>query len=88
MTIKTEHGTFECRDLTFKDRRELHRLEVQAVDNEGKFQQDKYYDVIEWVMDFAFDNAEEHLSELSDVEIDIVLTEIYSAYKQPPKKKK
>lgn len=88
MTVKTEHGTFECRDLTFKDRRELHRLEVQAVDNEGKFQQDKYYDVIEWVMDFAFDNPEEHLSELSDVEIDIVLTEIYSAYKQPPKKKK
>jgi hypothetical protein len=52
MTIKTEHGEFECRDLTFKDRR------VSA------------------------------LGHLSDVQIDNVLTEIYSAYKQPPKKKK
>ena len=56
MTIKTEHGKFECRDLTFKDRRALHRLEVQAIDKDGNFQQDKYYDVIEWVMDFAFAN--------------------------------
>ena len=87
MTIKTEHGTFECRDLTFKDRRELHRLEVQAVDNEGKFQQDKYYDVIEWVMDFAFANPEKDLSHLDDVQIDLVLTEIDTAYKKPPKKK-
>ena len=43
MTIKTKHGDFECRDLTFKRRRELHRLEVQAVDSDGNFQQDKYY---------------------------------------------
>ena len=35
MTIKTEHGKFECRDLTFKDRRALHRLEVQAIDKDG-----------------------------------------------------
>lgn len=88
MTVKTEHGKFECRDLTFKDRRTLHRLEVQAIDSDGTFQQSKYYDVIEWVMEFAFDDAESVLGHLSDVEIDSVLTSIYSAYKIPPKKKK
>jgi len=88
MTVKTEHGEFECCDLTFKDRRVLHRLEVLAIDSKGNFQQDKYYDVIEWVMDYAFSDAESALGHLSDVQIDNVLTEIYSAYKQPPKKKK
>ena len=88
MTIKTQHGDFECRDLTFKRRRELHRLEVQAVDSDGNFQQDKYYDIIEWVMNFAFPNAEQELSHLDDVQIDLVLTDIYTAYKKPSKKKK
>ena len=88
MTVKTDHGEFECRELTFKHRRELHRLEVQAVDSDGNFQQDKYYDVIEWVMNFAFPNDEQELSDLDDVQIDLVLTEIYTAYKKPSKKKK
>ena len=88
MTVKTKHGEFECADLTFKDRRVLHRLEVQAIDSDGVFQQDKYYDVIEWIMDYAFNDAESVLGHLSDIEIDNVLTEIYSAYKEPPKKKK
>ena len=87
MTIKTEHGKFECRDLTFKDRRALHRLEVQAIDKDGNFQQDKYYDVIEWVIESAFADPEKDLSHLDDVQIDLVLTEIYTAYKKPPKKK-
>ena len=38
MTVKTDHGEFECADLTFKDRRVLHRLEVQAIDSDGVFQ--------------------------------------------------
>jgi len=88
MTIKTKFGDFEVNALTFKDRRVLHRLEVQAIDTNGAFQQEKYYDVIEWVMDFAFDNPEAVLSHLNDVEIDQVLTEVYSAYKKPTKKKK
>tara|TARA_R100000742_G_C4268258_1_gene86616 strand:- start:1064 stop:1330 length:267 start_codon:yes stop_codon:yes gene_type:complete len=88
MTVKTEHGDFECRDLTFKDRRALHRLEVQAIDSDGNFQQDKYYDVIEWVMNYAFIDAESTLGHLNDIQIDNVLTEIYSAYKEPQKKKK
>ena len=32
MTLKTDHGTFEIRDLPFKDRRKLHRLELSARD--------------------------------------------------------
>lgn len=88
MTVKTKHGTYECRDLTFKDRRKLHRMEVAAIDIDGKFEPSKYYDVIEWVMDYAFDDPEANLGELSDVEIDVVLSDIYEAYKKPSKKKK
>ena len=36
MKVKTDHGTFEVRDITFKARRELHKLEVKAITQEGK----------------------------------------------------
>ncbi len=88
MTVKTKHGTYECRELTFKDRRILHRQEVEAVDIDGKFEPSKYYDIIEWIMYYAFDNPEEILGSLNDIEIDMVISEIYSAYKKPSKKKK
>ena len=57
MTVKTDHGEFECRDLTFKDRRELHRLEVSAVSTDGTVDSGKFYTVLEWVMEFAFKDA-------------------------------
>ena len=88
MTIKTDLGTFECHELTFKDRRDLHRLEINSFNNDGKFDSNKYYDVIEWVMHFAFDNPGDILGHLNDVQIDSVVTEIYNAYKKPSKKKK
>ena len=88
MTVKTEHGTYECRDLTFKDRRTLHRMEVEAVDIDGQFAPSKYYDIIEWVMYHAFEDPESELGTLSDTDIDMVLSAIYTAYKKPSKKKK
>jgi|TARA_R100000084_G_scaffold24562_1_gene8772 hypothetical protein len=87
MTVKTKHGDFECRDLTFKDRRELHRLEVSAVSADGTVDSGKFYNVLEWVMNFAFENAEASLKNLDDNEIDIVLMDIYNQYKVPNKKK-
>ena len=54
MTVKTPHGKFECRDLTFKDRRDLHKLEIQAVSTEGEVNTAQFYSVLEWVMEFAF----------------------------------
>ena len=87
MTIKTEHGEFKCRDLTFKDRRELHRLEISAVGADGNVDSCKFYTVLEWVMNFAFEDAEKSLGHLDDNQIDIVLMEIYNNYKVPNKKK-
>ena len=87
MTIKTEHGEFKCRDLTFKDRRELHRKEISAVGADGNVDSGKFYTVLEWVMNFAFEDAEKSLGHLDDNQIDIVLMEIYNNYKVPNKKK-
>ena len=87
MTIKSEHGTFECRELTFKDRRELHKLEISAVDMNGNVDSSKFYTVLEWIMDFAFEDAEKELSHLDDNQIDVVLMDIYNKYKVPSKKK-
>tara|TARA_R100001463_G_scaffold37607_2_gene80739 strand:- start:3962 stop:4228 length:267 start_codon:yes stop_codon:yes gene_type:complete len=87
MTIKTKHGNFEVRELTFQKRRELHRLEISTLDANGKVDLEKYYDVMEFVMSYAFDDPEASLSHLDDTDIDIVLSDIYSRYKNPPKKK-
>tara|TARA_R100000700_G_C3148669_1_gene128045 strand:- start:97 stop:363 length:267 start_codon:yes stop_codon:yes gene_type:complete len=87
MTVKTEHGDFECRDITFKDRRELHRLEISAVDTDGGIDNSKFYTVLEWIMNFAFDDAEKALGHLDDNQIDIILMDIYNQYKAGDKKK-
>jgi|TARA_B100001287_G_C22494358_1_gene440475 hypothetical protein len=86
MTIKTDHGTFECRELTFKDRRELHQLEVDCVIDE-KVNMQQFLKVLDWVMEFAFDNPEQTLGHLDDNSIDEVLMAIYNSYKEPSKKK-
>jgi len=87
MTVKTPHGKFECRDLTFKDRRDLHKLEIQAVSNEGEVNTAQFYSVLEWVMEFAFKDPEAQLAKLDDNQIDEVLMAVYNAYKEPDKKK-
>ena len=87
MTVKTKHGDFECHELTFKKRRELHRLEIGALGADWQIDLNKYYDVMEFIMSYAFVNAEESLGHLDDAEIDTVLSEIYTRYKNPPKKK-
>ena len=87
MIVKTAHGDFTVKDITFKDRRHLHRLEIKAIKKDGEMDMEKYYDVLEWVMDFAWDSPEEALAELTDNQCDEVLAAIYSAYKEPSKKK-
>ena len=89
MTVKTDHGTFQCRELTFKDRRSLHRLEVAAVDlKTGEMRSKGFYDVLEWIMNFALSNPDKELSQLDDNQIDEVLIAIYNKYKKGPSKKK
>ena len=89
MTVKTDHGIFECRELTFADRRQMHRLEVSAVDlKTGEMQSDKFYDILDWIMHFAFTNPDKELASLDDNTIDEVLIAVYNAYKKGPSKKK
>ena len=89
MTIKTDHGSFEVRELTFADRRKLHRLEVQAVDlKTGEMDTNQFYNVLEWVMEHAFEDVEKALAHLDDNKIDEVLIAIYNSYKQGVAKKK
>jgi|TARA_R110002020_G_scaffold37537_3_gene113313 hypothetical protein len=89
MTVKTDHGTFECRELTFADRRKLHRLEVSAVDlKTGEMNSEKFFDVLEFVMNFAFKNPDKELASMDDNIIDEVLIAIYNKYKKGPSKKK
>jgi hypothetical protein len=86
LKVNTNHGDFEVKELTFKDRRVLHSLEIQSAPT-GEIDISKFYNVLNWVMDFAFENAEETLGELNDNEIDEVLLAVYNRYKEPSKKK-
>ena len=86
MEVKTPHGKFEVRTLTFKDRRALHGLEIKSASS-GEINLEKFYHVLQWIMEFSFKNAEETLAHLDDNQIDEVLIAIYNEYKSPSKKK-
>lgn len=86
MIVKTPHGEFEVKPLTFKDRRKLHGMEVMSV-QKSEVDYVKFYDVLNWVMEFAFDNPEKSFENLNDNEIDEVLLAVYNRYKEPSKKK-
>lgn len=89
MTLKTDHGSFEIRDLTFADRRKLHRMEVAAIDlTTGDMNSNKFYDMLEWIMEFAFDQPEEQFAKLDDNQIDEILIAAYNEYKSGVSKKK
>ena len=86
MFVKTPHGEFEVTPLTFKDRRYLHSMEISCM-KDGELDFSKFYIVLEWIMDFAFENPEEKLNSFDDNEIDEILLAIYNRYKEPSKKK-
>lgn len=89
MKLKTDHGEFEIRELTFADRRKLHRIEVSAVDlKSGEMNSDKFYDMLEWIMDFAFDKPEELFAKMDDTQVDEILIAAYNQYKAGVSKKK
>jgi len=84
--VKTKHGTFEVRSITFGERRELHRFEMLTVWEES-LDKKAYLDLLDWVMNKAFENPEESLKNLDDAQIDEVLNDIYLHYKGLSKKK-
>jgi hypothetical protein len=84
--IKTKHGEFEIRPITFAERRELHRLEMEAFWDQS-IDKNAYFNMLNWVMVHAFDDPEQALKNLDDGQIDEVLNEVYMHYKGLSKKK-
>ena len=87
MKVKTDHGAFDVPNITFKARRELHKLEVKAITKEGEINTEKFFDVLDWVLNFGFSDPEKDLGKLDDNDIDAVLMSVYNAYKEPNPKK-
>tara|TARA_Y100000310_G_C20225836_1_gene597874 strand:+ start:198 stop:461 length:264 start_codon:yes stop_codon:yes gene_type:complete len=87
MTVKTDHGTFDVTDITFKARRDLHKLEVRSVGLDGAIDTAKFFDVLDWVLNYAFTDPEAQLGKFDDNVIDTILMNVYNEYKEPSKKK-
>tara|TARA_R100001015_G_C4588492_1_gene144223 strand:- start:33 stop:305 length:273 start_codon:yes stop_codon:yes gene_type:complete len=89
MKLKTDHGDFEIRELTFADRRKIHRMEVAAIDlKTGEMNNDKFYDMLDYIMNFSFTNPEKLFAEMDDNVIDEILIAAYNKYKSGVSKKK
>ena len=89
MTVKTPHGSFDVRDITFADRRKMHRFEIESIEG-GEVSMSKYFDLIEWVMIYAWDgedNVEKALKKFDNNQIDEIVTAVYQAYKDVDQKK-
>ena len=84
--IKTKHGEFDIRPITFGERREIHRLEMKVYWDD-QMDRNAYFDLLDYVMKKAFPNPEEALKDLDDAQIDEVLNEIYIHYKVISKNK-
>ena len=87
MTVKTDRGKFDVADITFKARRDLHKLEVRAIGTDGAIDTPRFFDVLDWVMNYGFTDPEAQLGKLDDNAIDEVLMQVYNSYKEPSKKK-
>ena len=86
--VKNKHGEFEVKPLSFKERRELHRLEIETANIDGdKMDFGKYVQLIDWVIEKALVSPAQKLEEFSDVEIDDIGSAIYNHYKKSSKKK-
>ena len=84
--VKTKHGDFDVRPITFGERRELHRLEMYLYEGEN-INKEAYFNLLDWVMNKAFVDPEKSLEKLDDAAIDEVLNEIYIYYKELSQKK-
>jgi hypothetical protein len=87
MKVSTAHGDYTVNAISFKDRRTLHRMELNSINTDESVNQSGFMDMMDWIMEFAFEDPEKELGKLADNEVDEVLIAIYNAYKAPNKKK-
>ena len=78
MIIKALGKEYNIKEITYKERRELHRLNAKAF-WDGKINPDNYYDVLERVAEIA-GIGETELNGLSMTEDDQVLQTIFKEY--------
>jgi hypothetical protein len=78
MKIKALGKEYEIKEITYKERRDLHRINATAF-WDGKVKPDNYYDVLEKVAEIS-GLGEADFEGLSMVEIDQVLQEVFTAY--------
>lgn len=86
--VKTKHGEFDVKPLSFKERRHLHKLEIEAANIDGDAMDfGKYVEMIDWLISKAIPNSESVLADFDDNEIDDIGAEIYAHVKNSSKKK-
>ena len=78
MKVKALGEEYQVKDITYKERRDLHRLNAKAF-WDGKINPDNYYDVLEKVAEIS-GLGEKDFKDLSMVEIDQVLHEVFTQY--------
>ena len=78
MKVKALGEEYQVKDITYKERRDLHRLNAKAF-WDGKINPDNYYDVLEKVAEIS-GLGEKDFKDLSMVEIDQVLQEVFTQY--------
>lgn len=78
MIIKALGKEYNIKEITYKERRELHRLNAKAF-WDGKINPDNYYDVLERVAEIA-GIGETELNGLSMTDVDQVLQTIFKEY--------
>jgi|TARA_R110002073_G_scaffold238774_2_gene399878 hypothetical protein len=92
LKIETKNGNYDVSEITYKQKRELHRLELKALNIEtGKLDVDRWMDLLDHIAILAFgseEEAEKQLGGLEQEKIDLVLSEIQSSYQALPKKMK
>lgn len=78
MEIKALGKTFVIKEITYKERRELHRINAKAF-WDGKINPDNYYDVLEKVAEIS-GLGEQNFKGLSMIEVDQVLQAVFNEY--------
>jgi len=78
MIVKALGKEYQVKDITYKERRELHRLNAKAFWH-GKVEPESYYDILEKVAEIS-GLQEADLNDLSMVEVDQVLQEVFTNY--------
>ena len=78
MIIKALGKEYNIKEITYQERRDLHRLNAKAF-WDGKINPDNYYDILEKVAGIS-GLGEKDFKDLSMVEVDQILQEVFTQY--------